>query len=83
MKRDRLIFLQNLLKEADRRLEKNINLVLQKAGYYLNIITDGRYDACMQKMTKRTNDSLYIDQLLEADHPVSRGHLNRFILRCD
>ncbi|HHU69279.1 MAG TPA: AAA family ATPase [Thermoanaerobacterales bacterium] len=83
VKRDRLIFLQNLLKEADRRFrEEHQPDVLQKAGYYLNIITDGRYDRLYAKDdgSGLMIRARYIDQLLEADHPVSRGTLEQIYL---
>lgn len=83
VKRDRLVLLQNLLKEADRRFrEEHQPDVLQKAGYYLNIITDGRYDRLYAKDdgSGLMIRACYVNQILEADYPLSRGTLEQIYL---
>jgi uncharacterized protein YhaN len=83
VKRDRLVFLRNLIKEADRSFrEKHQPDVLQKAGYYLEKITAGRYDRLFVQddgrgLMVRSN---YTDQLLQANFPLSRGTLEQIYL---
>lgn len=83
MRRDRLFVLQKLLKEADRRFrEEHQPDVLQKAGHYLEMITEGRYDRLFMKddgsgLMVRGN---YVERLLEVDSPLSRGTLEQIHL---
>lgn len=83
VKRDRLVFLKELLREADRRFrEEHQPDVLQKAGHYLEMITDGRYDRLFVQddgsgLMVRGN---YAHQLLRADFPLSRGTLEQIYL---
>ena len=83
MKRDRLFVLQKLLKEADRRFrEEHQPDVLQKAGHYLEIITEGRYNRLFIKddgsgLMVRGN---YVEQLLNVESPLSRGTLEQIYL---
>lgn len=83
VKRDRLVFLKELLREADRRFrEEHQPDVLQKAGHYLEMITGGRYDRLFVRedgsgLMVRSN---YVKQLLPADFPLSRGTLEQIYL---
>lgn len=83
LKRDRLVVLQKLLKEADRRFrDEHQPDVLQKAGHYLELITEGRYDRLFIKddgsgLMVRGN---YVEQLLNVAPPLSRGTLEQIHL---
>ncbi|MDD2432387.1 MAG: AAA family ATPase [Clostridia bacterium] len=83
VKRDRLIFLKSLLKEADRSFrEKHQPDVLQKAGYYLEKITAGRYNRLFVQDNGRglIVRSNYTNRLLRADFPLSRRTLEQIYL---
>jgi len=83
MERDRLILLREFLSEANRRFrEEHQPDVLQKAGYYLDIITNGRYD---RLYAKDDGEGLmirakYIGKILNVGHPLSRGTLEQIYL---
>jgi len=82
-KRDRLMLLHGLLREADHRFrEEHQPDVLQKAGHYLERITEGRYDRLFVQedgsgLMVRAN---YVDQLLSVNPPLSRGTLEQIYL---
>ena len=77
------MLLQKILKEADRRFrEEHQPDVLQKAGHYLEMITEGRYDRLFIKddgsgLMVRGN---YSERLLNAEFPLSRGTLEQIYL---
>lgn len=82
-KRDRLILLSNILKEADFRFrEKHQPDVLQKAGKYLETITAGKYNRISLEEERK---SLYVHsqkdgEFIEAGPSLSRGTLEQIYL---
>ncbi len=80
---DRLTVLRVLLLEADRRFrEEHQPDVLRRAGRYLEVITDGRYDRLVldeEEGTLRLRRSGF-SFTVPADEPVSRGTLDQVYL---
>lgn len=80
--RDRLVLLQNLLKEAERTFrEKHQPDLLEKAGLYLDKITQGRYQ---RLFVKEDGSGLSVvtheGRLCKVGFPLSRGTLQQIYL---